>query len=222
MDAAPTFEALDAAAISPADERAACDLFARTYRDADLDYLRDALRRLRTIALARHAGELVGFALGESRQLDLPRLPAHTVRLAGLACVAPEVRRRGVMQALQERTFLAHPQGAAGLACGRMAHPATYRQMSRLPGTVPRLGVPPTRWQQEVACAIAEAYGVARFDPATFVCAGRGRPIGYPLMDIEASPDDWTLFERIDRDRGESLLGLCWLREPPPGWEDRP
>jgi len=27
------------------------------------------------------------------------------------------------------------------------------------------------------------------------------------MMDIEATPEEWKLFERIDRSRGESLLG---------------
>jgi hypothetical protein len=60
------------------------------------------------------------------------------------------------------------------------------------------------------------------FDADTFVCSGRGRPIGHPVMDIEATPEEWKLFERIDRSRGESLLGMTWIREPPPGWEALP
>jgi hypothetical protein len=103
-----------------------------------------------------------------------------------------------------------------------MAHPATYRHLSRLPGAVPRLEVPPTPWQQAVGRAIADAYGVVHFDADTFVCSGRGRPIGHPMMDIEATPEEWKLFERIDRSRGESLLGMSWIREPPAGWEALP
>lgn len=217
-----TFRTVATAALPVADERAACDLFARTYRDADLEYLRDSLLHLRTIALAWDEQRLVGFALGESRRLDLPGLPGHVVRLGGLACVAPENRRRGILHALQVRAFTAEPLGAAGLACGRMAHPATYRHLSRLTGAVPRLGVPPTPWQQAVGRAIADAYGVVHFDADTFVCSGRGRPIGHPMMAIEATPEEWKLFERIDRSRGESLLGMSWIREAPAGWEALP
>lgn len=212
------FSVVRTSMLSRDDEDALARLFAQTYRDADVDYLRDGLGRLDTIALAHHGGSLVGFALAEGRHLDLPRLGRQVVRLGGLACVAPELRRRGILRTLQERAFLAGPRDAPGLACGRMAHPATYRHLSRLPGAVPRIGVPPTPWQQEVGAAVAAAYGVARFDPETFVCAGRGRPIGHPLLDVEATPDEWALFERIDREKGESLLGMAWVRDVPAGW----
>jgi hypothetical protein len=90
--------------------------------------------------------------------------------------------------------------------------------MSRNSSAVPKRGVPPTPWQQEVGAAIAAAYGVEDFDPATFVCHGSGTPIGYPVIDIDAEPDEWELFRPVNRDRGDSLLGMVWMGEPPEGW----
>jgi hypothetical protein len=193
-------------------------LFVEGYREADLSYLRDAVRRLRHVGLAFDGERLVGFSLGESRRLDLPGLPGQVVRLAGLACVAAPYRRRNLMGRISAVALGAELAGEPGMFCGRMAHPATYRMMSRLRGVVPRLGVRPTPWQQAVARGVAAAYGVPEFDAETFVCRGRGRPIGYPVIDIEASPDDWALFAPVDRDRGDSLLGLSWFDAPPPGW----
>jgi hypothetical protein len=204
--------------LAPDDERQALALFARSYREADLDYMRAAMQRLRTIALACHADRLVGFSLADTRRIDLPRLPDQVVRLAGLACVAPEFRRRHLMVELSRRTMRRDPLDDPGLVCGRMAHPATFRLMMQLPTAVPRIGVPPTAWQREIGQAVADAYGAREFDPDTFVCRGRGRPIGYPLIEIDATPDEWAHFNAVDRARGDSLLGFAWLRNPPPGW----
>lgn len=204
--------------LSPAHERKVLALFERSYREADLEYLHESMHRLRNVALAFRGDELVGFALSENRLLDLPRLPGQVVFLAGLACVAPELRRRGLLLELSRLGFTTGSAAPPGLSCGRMAHPASFRRMRGNPSVVPRPGVRPTPWQQEVGQAIADAYGVRRFQPDTFVCSGRGRPIGYPVIEIEATPEEWELFRAVDRDRGESLLGIAWAADRPPGW----
>ena len=114
---------------------------------------------------------------------------------------------------------------AAGIAlsgrtihAGRMAHPGSYRTMARNAATVPKRGVEPTRWQQEVGAAIAAAYGVERFDPTTFVCHGSGVPIGYPAMELDVTPEEWEVFAPVDRDKGDSLLGVSWSPDAPEGW----
>ena len=65
---------------------------------------------------------------------------------------------------------------------------------------------------------IADAYGEEGFDAETFVCKGAGTPIGYPIIDIEVEPVDWEVFRHVDRDRGDSLLGIVWMPDAPPGW----
>ena len=83
---------------------------------------------------------------------------------------------------------------------------------------VPSPGETPSQWQQEVGAAVAEMYGAQDFDPETFVCKGDGTPIGYPVLDIEADEEEWEVFEPVDRDRGDTLLGIVWLHGAPDGW----
>jgi hypothetical protein len=59
---------------------------------------------------------------------------------------------------------------------------------------------------------------VPEFDPLTFVCKGTGVPIGYPIMDIDATPEEWEMFRYVDRSRGDSLLGISWAPDAPDGW----
>ncbi len=195
-------------------------LFRTAYRAADEAYLEASLGKLRFIATATSAGELAGFALGEMRILDLPRLPRQPVALAGICCIAPRFRRLGLFRELELQAFRASgiDPGPRVLSCGRMAHPASFRTMTWSPTHVPKRGIPPTAWQREVGAAIARAYGAAHFDPETFVCAGSGAPIGYPVIDMAVEPEEWEVFAAVDRDRGDSLLGLCWVPDAPAGW----
>ncbi len=167
---------------------------------------------------------LVGFALGETRSLDLPGLADQQVGLAGLCCVEARSRRRGLFYALERRALTEGFEGLGPLrhgrllAAGRMAHPASFRVMTANPGVVPRPGVAPSDFQQEVGRVIAACYGVVDFDPLNFVCRGSGHPIGYPRMVVEVDPAEWEVFTAVDRENGDSLLGLSWLPDPPPGW----
>jgi hypothetical protein len=141
-----------------------------------------------------------------------------------LCCVSPAYRRHrlfGTLEglALGARGELAQVQERA-LSAGRMAHPASFRGMAANPSTVPRRGVTPTPWQQEVGIAIAEAYGSPGFDPLTFRVHGSGVPIGWPIIEIEATPEEWEPFATVDRSKGDSLLGLSWGNNPPPGWNE--
>ena len=213
----------EADALSTRDLERVKAVFAENYRDANLAYLEKSLGRLRYVSLAEDAGgNLAGFALGESRVMDLLRLPRQNVRLAGLCCVGMAYRRRGLFGRLETAALSeGHAQvSERTLSSGRMAHPASFRGMSRSPSVVPRRGKRPTAWQQEVGMAIAEAYGTPGFDPETFVCKGTGVPIGYPVIEIEATPEEWELFAPVDRSHGDSLLGLAWAPDPPPGWDD--
>jgi len=196
-------------------------LFEANYREANVSYLEKSLAKLRFLAVAEAAtGVLAGFALGESRVIDLPGLPAQAVRLAGLCCIGMEHRRKHLFGTLENLALNAEPLSPAErtLSTGRMAHPVSFRGMARNPTVVPRRDVTPTAWQQEVGSAIAEAYGTPAFDPATFVCKGTGVPIGFPVIDIESTPEEWELFAPVDRTKGDSLLGISWLPTAPPGW----
>lgn len=204
------------------DERTLAELlalFRASYRAPRDAYLIESLARLRFVATARAAGALAGFALGEARIMDLPRLSAQPVALAGICCVDPRFRRRGLFRELERRAFAASGVRAAPrlLSCGRVAHPASFRTMTGNPTHVPRRSVRPTAWQREVGAAIAAVYGVERFDPETFVCIGGGSPM-HAIIDVEVRPEEWDVFAAVDRDRGDALLGLCWTPDAPAGW----
>jgi hypothetical protein len=197
-------------------------LFDANYRDANLPYLEKSFGVLRYAAIARESGTPAGFALGEIRVMDLPRLPRQPVALAGICCVDPVFRRRGLFMMLEAAAMAApgvRPEGRV-LSAGRMAHPVSMRTMAHSVDYVPKPGVALTLWQKEVGRAIAAAYGVERFDDETFVCIGSGKPIGYPLMELEVRPEEWKVFQPVNRDRGDSLLGLGWRPDAPPGWND--
>ena len=213
---------LEASSLGPAERAGVHALFEATYRHADHDYLDRSLALLRNCAVAVDGGTVVGFGLGELRHLDLPGLPGQRAAMAGMCCVDAAFRRRGLFAHLE---VLAIAGGRTGtleggrlLTCGRMAHPASLRVMRGNPSLVPQPGVVPSPWQQEVGAAIAGEYGVAGFDPATFVCRGRGRPIGEPILDLDVESSEWDVFAPVDRSRGDSLLGLSWLPDAPPGW----
>lgn len=210
-------------ALQPADLDAILALFRQNYREANTAYLEKSIHVLAFAAIARDpAGRPAGFALGEPRVLELPRLGPQPVRLAGLCCVDPAFRRQGLFRRLEHTVLSARdlPPAPRSLSAGRMAHPASFRTMSANPTVVPRRGQRPTPWQQEVGAAIAAAYGTREFDPETFVCRGSGVPIGWPVIDIEATPEEWELFRPVDRSRGDALLGIAWSPDAPPGWDD--
>jgi len=210
----------EADSLSEAEREAVLGLFQSSYRQANPAFLEKSLERLRFAALAHQGGSPVGFALGETRVMDLPRLPAQVVSLAGICCVRKELRRLGLFGELERLAFTAEemPDAPRRLFCGRMAHPAALRTIARIPTVLPRAGHRPTPWQQEVGQAVAEAYGVHGFDPETFVCIGAGEPIGYPDIEFEVEPHEWELFEAVDRDRGDALLAIAWAPDAPPGW----
>jgi hypothetical protein len=214
------FEVLEAASISPRHRESLLGLFQANYRDANPAFIDKSLSVLRHVAIARHEGEVIGFAMGESRRMDLPRLPDQLVSLAGLSCIAPEFRRRGLFRGLSVRAMAwnSSTDKPRRLFCGRMAHPAALRSITQLAKTVPSPGTRPTAWQQEVGKAIADAFRVFDFDPETFVCIGEGRPIGYPRIDFEVEPQEWEAFACVNRDRGDALLAIAWLPDSPSGW----
>lgn len=197
------------------------ELFRASYRAPNDSYLERSLARLRYVATAWYTEELAGFAVAETRRIDLPRLPAQLVALAGLCCVDSRYRRQGLFRELELHAFRAggFPQGERTLSCGRMAHPASFRTMSWSPSCVPARGRRPTPWQQEVGVAIARAFGVEQFDPETFVCAGSGTPMR-PIIDVEVQAEEWGPFAHVDAARGDCLLGMLWTPDAPDGWLD--
>ncbi len=206
-----------------ADDRARMfALFDVAYRQANHAYLEKSFGVLHYAAIATCGDDSAGFALGEMRILDLPRLPQQVVAMAGICCIGPAYRRHGLFGALERKAMERRRYRAAGRDDERRADGASgelSHDGARTPVSCRRSGVVPTAWQQEVGAAIAAAYGTAEFDPKTFVCHGSGVPIGYPAMDLDVEPHEWEAFKHVDRDKGDSLLGLSWMPDPPEGWE---
>ena len=214
------FELVETQHVSDPQREELLHLFETNYREANSAFLQKSLDTLRHVAIARRQGNAVGFGIAEGRVIELPRLGDQAVTFAGLCCIDPDFRRLGLFGELERLAASASemPKPDRLLLCGRMAHPAAFRQLGRIPGALPVPGRPPTQWQQEVGSAIAQVYGVHDFDPATFVCIGDGRPIGYPRIEFEVDPSEWQIFEPVDRSRGDALLAMAWLPSGPPGW----
>lgn len=64
------------------------------------------------------------------------------------------------------------------------------------------------------------AIGRPSYDQWTGACIGHGRPIGSPLVESGAHVDEdlRRRSDRIDRERGHSLLWITWRIVPPPSW----
>ena len=207
------------AELTDADRATMFALFDLAYRQANHAYLEKSFGKLRYAAIAMSGDTPAGFSLGDMRVMDLPRLPQQAVIFAGICCIDAQFRRRGLFGALERAAIMASGVAPSGrvLSAGRMAHPVSFRVMN--PATrIPRDGIAPSAWQQSVGQAIAHAYGVPHFDPETFVCHGTGEPIGYPIIEMEVEPEEWRIFAPVNRDRGDSLLGLTWSPDAPDGW----
>lgn len=204
----------------PPDDRVSVHaVFDDAYRNADHTYLDEQLDTLGTIACARTADRLVAFALSDARIGDLPGLPAQVVRTAGLSCTANDHRRQGISSRLESLAMTGGDAPAVlhTVLTSRFAHPAGIHYLRSRPDIVPRVGHTPTAWQREVAAGVAGLLGVVEFDPETFVCRGRGRPVGDNVIEVEVPEAEQDLFRHVDRSRGDTLLAVWWTT-PPPGW----
>ena len=207
--------------LSGQDHMAIHDLFDRNYRQANHAYLDRSFEKLGYIAMAFDRGTPVGFALGDAVRTPLPGMNGiHCVALAGICCISPDYRRQGLFSALEIKSIEGSgvfKRGERSLLCGRMAHPASFRTIRKFPSVVPKYGIPPTDRQKNVGLRVAELYGVT-LDPDTFIVQGKGEPIGYPQIEIDVGEEEWLLFKRVNRERGDSLLGICWVPDAPEGW----
>jgi len=73
------FEVHEASAISPLQRAQLLGLFQANYRDANPDFIDKSLSVLGRAAFAYDGGEAIGFAMGDTRRMDLPRLPDQPV-----------------------------------------------------------------------------------------------------------------------------------------------
>lgn len=227
LQAAPTgvkIAVTSAAKLSESQHKGLHRLFDIAYEAADHDYLERSLTKLGSVSMAfadDDDGQLVGFSLGDVRTLELPSVGPTPAMLAGLACIDPTRRRLGLFRYLSNLSLRAAgtvPPGRLALGAGRMAHPASMRIFAVAPTLVPKAGQTPSPLQQTVGRVVADAYGVADFDPETFVCRGLGKPIGFPRMSQEVEAHEWDVFSPVNRGRGDSLLALIWHGEAPIDW----
>ncbi len=190
------------------------ELFNHSYHQANHSYLEKSFDRLRYISLAVFREELVGFGVADAVESKLPRLTEpQIVLMGGICCVASNYRRIGLFNKLEKTALEASDMMRPApryLACGRMAHPASFRVISQTPAVIPKFGVPLSAWQKEIGLKVAELYGVT-INPETLVVIGDGSPCGYPKVSSEVAEEEWLPFKTVDRDRGDSLLGITWV-----------
>lgn len=211
-----------------AEQRAAIfEVFDASYRAANHEYLQRSIDRIGMLALGTVGGRGVAYSISHARWMDLPGFEdAQLVALHGMRCVLPAYRHRGVNGRLNEALDAAMQSDVETpghrperqLSCGRHGH-ASRAGAATNPLSVPTAGRRPTRWQQAVGLAVAEAYG-STLDPETFVCIGPGTPIGYPNEEFEPTEEERAAYAAVDRDRGDNLLVINWSPDTPPGWDD--
>jgi hypothetical protein len=196
-------------------------LFDLAYRKANHSYLEKSFLKLKYIALAFYNNVLAGFALAETIKTHLPRMmEPQIVSLAGICCVDSNYRRLGLFKTLEYMAFggsgILKPQERV-LMCGRMAHPVSFRTMRQFPSVIPKYGMRLSEWQKEIALRVAELYG-SNIDPETMVVIGDGSPCGYPNINCEVTEEEWLPFKAVNRDRGDTLLGIFWVPDAPEDW----
>lgn len=197
-------------------------LFDATYAEANFGYLEKTAETFGHLAIAENEGGLVGFSFGDSVRSDLPGFDStQSVALAGIACIDPSVRNRGLFFKLASEAMNAGgavDPSSPFLFAGRMAHAITYRAMAKAAAsTVPAFGKPISDWHKSVGIRVAELLG-STVDPETFVVRGDGTAVGYPRVAYEATPEEEALFANVDRQNGDSLLSMCWLPSGPDAW----
>lgn len=197
-------------------------LFDQSYRQANHGYFLKSFDVMRWIALARDETGLAGFAVGDAVMASVPRMAEEqVVAMAGIACIDARHRRGGLFGRLALASIMESgllEEDTRHLFCGRMAHAASYRAMTRAGrNVVPLAGQEMSEWHSEVIECVAALYGVD-VDPLTGRVIGKGTPIGYPLLDYDATPEEEAVFAPVDRDNGDSLLTIAWRPEPPEGW----
>ena len=199
-------------------------LFDQSYEEANHDYLMASFDVMRWIALAYDGEHLAGFAVGDGVLSGLPRMTGEQlVAMAGIACIDEGHRRTGLFGLLSVTAImecgLFRPEQPF-LMCGRMAHAASYRAMVKA-GTncVPRAGKPISPWQRDVIAHVAALYDV-KVDLKTSRVIGKGKPIGYPRLDLHPTPDEEAVFADVQREKGDSLLALSWRPHAPQGWQE--
>src|SRR4030042_1176620 len=89
------FRAVPTGSLTTADRQLLSEVFDACFRHANHAHLKKSLELLRYVSVALRDEKPAGFTLGDVRVMDLPRLGEQTVMIAGLACVAPGLQRRG-------------------------------------------------------------------------------------------------------------------------------
>lgn len=211
--------------MTDADRAAVFELFDASYRQANHPYLQRSIDRIGLLAIGFRHGCPCGFSLSNCRWMDLPAFQEEQlVVLHGMRCVNPDLRHHGLSTRLSRAVEDEMKRGIRSerptpereLHCGRHGH-ANGTGGGAKRGSVPRAGRTPTPWQQGVGLAVAEAFG-SNLDPATFVCIGPGKPIGYPNEHFQATEAELQVWAPVNRDRGDNLLVMNWTPNPPTGW----
>jgi hypothetical protein len=196
--------------------------FAATYEGGDRNYLDQQLALFDWIAIALRGGDVVGFVPAMVRNLTIDGVGQRRASMPGLSCIDPSARRKGLFASLAGASGRASLEGGPfpDLTGAKFATPASARGLFKAPQAVPRTGMLLDEVHRATGRAVAAALESADFDEETFVCRGPGRPIGNAVLDVDpnVTPEEWARFANVDRSRGDTLLGVNWILDPPPHW----
>jgi hypothetical protein len=211
------------------DERAEIhDVFAEAYRDADHGWLDRRLDGLGSVGVGWRDGRIAGFVASSAAQkIELPLIGEQRVTDGGVTCIRPNAQGTGLANAIGQEMIRTRPGGDPDIVVNHYATPVTLRAMFHIgryqwPGNniheAAATLATPTHSQRLVGAALAQRGGAIDYDADHWVLRG-GQPAGESVtdpVDLEAEYDQ--LFRHIDRSRGDTLLGVFWITQPPPQW----
>jgi hypothetical protein len=203
----------DCTALSDAELAEMADTVAGGPAGFDIGLLSKQAEAWVLITQARDAGKLVGFSF-----CTLERIGGTPCLLWGLASVKRGSKRDQVLKALVgaqfRRAVLAFPDEDV-LVGTRFLEPGAFAAFKGLEDVCPRPGHKPSGEERAWSRRLAKRFGAeGRIDDRTFVVTGDANPCG--AFDFSAAkaetvdPEVGALFEALDNERRDVLIGFGW------------
>lgn len=203
-------------------------LFESAYRGADHGFLDRRLASLTTVCVAWADTTPVGFcATTGIDAADLPCVGRRTFTDGGITCIDPAAQRTGLGLAFGRQLSRTWDGDWPEITVNHFATPVSFHALLRVrswawPGNdirqVTVALATPTHSQRLVGAAFAERGGATAYQADRWVIR-TGQPAGETTTVATGLDPLYTqLFNRVDRAKGETLLGTFWADQPPAAW----